>query len=235
MTSTEELGSGWRSGGPTGLQNQLAELNPRLVGSIPTRSRHLLMCLICGSVLFTGELFGQNSPPVEGARIVDTEYLEQDRISARGAFIRSLLIPGWGQSAAGSPGRGAFYFGIEGASLWMVLKTARNLGGARRRLETLETGARLKFTSTEGLKGTALDQAVANDPDVRAAATLIEDRLEQREDWIAVSLFFLLFGAADAFVTAHLQHFPEPLDTKIEANLERGVGVSFTMPISLFR
>ena len=31
-----------RSGGLTGLQNQLAWLNPGLVGSIPTRSRHRL-------------------------------------------------------------------------------------------------------------------------------------------------------------------------------------------------
>ena len=30
-----------RSGGLTGLQNQLARLNPGLVGSIPTRSRYL--------------------------------------------------------------------------------------------------------------------------------------------------------------------------------------------------
>ena len=30
-----------RSGGLTGLQNQLARLNPGLVGSIPTRSRHM--------------------------------------------------------------------------------------------------------------------------------------------------------------------------------------------------
>ena len=37
MTHWEGIGSG----GSTGLQNQLAELNPRLVGSIPTRSRQL--------------------------------------------------------------------------------------------------------------------------------------------------------------------------------------------------
>ena len=34
-----------RSGGLTGLQNQLARLNPGLVGSIPTRSRHRWRCL----------------------------------------------------------------------------------------------------------------------------------------------------------------------------------------------
>ena len=33
-----------RSGGLTGLQNQLARLNPGLVGSIPTRSRHRCSC-----------------------------------------------------------------------------------------------------------------------------------------------------------------------------------------------
>ena len=48
-------------------------------------------------------------------------------------------------------------------------------------------------------------------------------------------MFFLMFGAADAFVTAHLEDFPEPLETRIETSPELGVGVSFSLPLNFFR
>jgi hypothetical protein len=39
-----------------------------------------------------------------------------------GAFLRSLILPGWGQAAVNQPVRGAFYFTMEATSLWMVYK-----------------------------------------------------------------------------------------------------------------
>src|SRR3954465_4791481 len=53
------------------------------------------------------------------------------RISPRGAFLRSLVLPGWGQSAIGAPGRGAVYFGLEAGSLWMVYKSNQKLQEAK--------------------------------------------------------------------------------------------------------
>lgn len=41
-------------------------------------------------------------------------------------------MPGWGQVATGRPGRGAFYFAAEAASLFMVWKTQAKLSAARR-------------------------------------------------------------------------------------------------------
>ena len=117
----------------------------------------------------------------------------------------------------------------------MVLKTARNLSSARRQLSTLENGARAELAMSQGLQGSALDQAVKEYKGVSEASTLVENRSQQREDWMAVSIFFLLFGAADAFVTAHLQDFPEALEANLEVSPESGVGLGLSLPVNLFR
>ena len=49
-----------------------------------------------------------------------------------GALVRSLVLPGWGQTAVGRPARGAVYFVAEAASLFMVFKTQAKLDAARR-------------------------------------------------------------------------------------------------------
>jgi hypothetical protein len=108
------------------------------------------------------------------------------RITPRGAFLRSLVLPGWGQSELGAPGRGGVYFLLESGSLWMVLKTGQKLDEARR----LETIAR----ETGEIGPTAKHP-------------LVRDRENQREDWITLSIFWLFFSGADAFVAAHLQDF----------------------------
>lgn len=107
-------------------------------------------------------------------------------ISPRGAFLRSLVIPGWGQSELGAPGRGGVYFALEAGSLWMLVKSNRKLGEARE-------GERIA-------RETGLLGPNQIDP-------LVRDRQNQREDWLTLSIFWLFFSGADAFVAAHLQDF----------------------------
>ena len=119
----------------------------------------------------------------------DTVAAAQDSaqgISPRGAFIRSLVLPGWGQSELGEPGRGGIYFALEAGSLWMLIKSDRKLDQARE-LERVarETG-----------------QLRPNQPH-----PLVRDRRNQREDWLTLSIFWLFFSGADAFVAAHLKDF----------------------------
>jgi len=108
------------------------------------------------------------------------------RISPRTAFLRSLVLPGWGQSSIGAPGRGAVYFALESGSLWMVYKSnqklqeAKELQHARREMGLLEPDHTL--------------------PLVRA-------RRNEREDWITLSVFWFFFSGADAFVSAYLRDF----------------------------
>lgn len=107
-------------------------------------------------------------------------------ISPRGAFLRSLVIPGWGQSELGATGRGGVYFALEAGSLWMLIKSNRKLGEARE-------GERIA-------RETGLLGPNQIDP-------LVRDRQNQREDWLTLSIFWLFFSGADAFVAAHLQDF----------------------------
>ncbi len=53
-------------------------------------------------------------------------------VSPMGALLRSLVIPGWGQTAVDRPARGAVYFAAESASLFMVFKSNSKLSAARK-------------------------------------------------------------------------------------------------------
>jgi hypothetical protein len=124
---------------------------------------------------------------VSGDTVPDEEVPDSlQGISPRGAFLRSLIIPGWGQSELGLPGRGGIYFALEAGSLWMFIKSDRKLDEARE-------GERIARES-----GQLLPSQI--DP-------LVRDRQNQREDWLTLSIFWLFFSGADAFVAAHLQDF----------------------------
>lgn len=131
-------------------------------------------------------------------------------VTPRGALLRSFLVPGWGQAATGSPGRGGFYFLAGSGSAWMLAKTQGQLRFAAdvRRTVEAETRARL---AGEGVPADSIPILLDDDEAVVSARNLEEARKSQREDWIALGLFVLLLGGVDAFVSAHLQDFPEPL------------------------
>lgn len=130
------------------------------------------------------------------------------RISPKGAFLRSLVLPGWGQSSIGAPGRGAVYFALESGSLWMVYTSNRKLSEAKR----LQAAMR-----EEGL--------IAPDADFG----LVHSRRNQREDWITLSVFWYFFAGADAFVSAYLRDF----DTHVRAapGINGGTELQLSVPV----
>ena len=149
------------------------------------------------------------------------------RVSPGGAALRSFVVPGWGQAVAGSTERGAVYFTLESLGLWMILKTSKTLGSARdiEAMQRLEAEERLIAGGTVD----PLPGAIDADPAVESAFNLVEIRKQQREDWIAFSVFFLLLGGADAFVAAHLADFPDPLETAIRPLPDMGVELGFRL------
>jgi hypothetical protein len=148
-------------------------------------------------------------PPAPAAARADTAAADTvRRISPRGAFLRSLALPGWGQSAVGSPGRGAIYFALETGSLWMVYKSQRKLHFARRNQEYLREVGELAEDRQSGL---------------------VNSREEQLEDWITLSGFFLLFNAADAFVSAHLVDFDERIG--VVPGRRGGAEINVSLPV----
>ena len=103
-------------------------------------------------------------------------------VSPGGAFLRSLVLPGWAQAELGHESRGAFYFLAETFSLFMIARTQIRLNHAKRTLPA--------------------------DDDI------ISSRKQQRQDWIALAVFWGLFSAADGWVSVQLYGFDEATGVK---------------------
>ena len=152
--------------------------------------------------------------------------------SPAGAFLRGVLIPGWGHTVSGSLTRGAFYFGVETASIWMLFKTVQKLKAVRSRVDFWETRVTEQLLADGIVDPLEVAAALDADPDVIRTRNLAEGREEQREDWMAVSIFFLLVSGVDAFVSAHLEGFPEPLTVGPTENGE-GLELGLRIPVGL--
>lgn len=128
----------------------------------------------------------QDAPAAEPAasapEVLDLPY------SPRGAFFRSLILPGWGQTYVGAPGRGAVYFTLASGSFLMTYVARQQLLDARSEQEWLvETGA--------------------VQPGVDTEFTLARER--HFEDWAALSLFLMFLSGADAYVSAYFADFQD--------------------------
>jgi hypothetical protein len=145
---------------------------------------------------------------VRGAEARRDTVQRRYRISPGQAFVRSLVLPGWGQSSIGAPGRGAVYFALEAGSLWMVYKSDRKLNEAHEEDRILR------------------EQGLLEEGQV---SPLTRDRRAQREDWITLSVFWLFFSGADAFVAAHLRDFDEHVG--VEPSPTGGVQFQASIPV----
>ena len=93
----------------------------------------------------------------------------------------------------------------------MVFKTSRRLRVARQQVAVWEeqVTAQLK---RQGITGPdEVESVLGRNEQVASLRGLVDAREEQREDWVAVGIFALLMSGVDAFVSAHLQDFPDPL------------------------
>ncbi len=74
------------------------------------------------TVHLSGQVPDTTPPPLvtSGALVVATDTAH--RIRPMGAFLRSLLVPGWGQAATGRRVSGALFATWEGVSAMMTLK-----------------------------------------------------------------------------------------------------------------
>jgi hypothetical protein len=176
--------------------------------------------------------------------VVRTEAIDSTALrrfpSPGGAFLRSVLVPGWGQAAYGAYFRGGVYFAAESGSWFMLLKTMAKLGEARD-IEKWRMGAvrdslmaaiaadeelaEQYRQRAEGLE-MAVDLEVDQHPDVLGSRKLVNARKEQREDWIVLTLFWMLASGVDAFVTAHLSDFPARVNAEPRPDGRLDVGVS---------
>ena len=83
---------------------------------------------------------------------------------------------------------------------------------------------------SEGITDLAdIDSELEQHDEIARLRGLVDARTEQREDWAAVAIFFLLMSGVDAFVSAHLQDFPEALT--VEGDPSGTVSVAFRVPV----
>ena len=131
-----------------------------------------------------------------------------------GAFLRAVLLPGWGHASIGSYRRGAFHFAAEATTGLLLARTLWRLDRAKdaQRLEEMRFAAALPLGLSQDSVAVLLDR----DQTVDDARELVDARRQQVEDWIALGAFLVFLSGADAFVSAHLRDFPEPLGAEAQ-------------------
>lgn len=154
-----------------------------------------------------------------------------DPPSPGGAFLRSLAVPGWGHAAIGSYGRGAFYVVAETGTWYALIRTRMRLNEARERASSRERNVRAGL-EREGLTDPIeIETRLDADPALQDIRGLVEAREGQQEDWVALGIFLMLLSGADAYVSAHLANFPDPIDVGVVPGAAGGVELAVRVPI----
>lgn len=135
--------------------------------------------------------------------------------SPGGAMLRAILLPGWGHASIGAHTRGGFYFAAEVGAASMFLRSRWRRGEAQERVALRERVLRSALEA-EGISDpTEIDERLGDDPALAGARRLVDARGGQQEDWLALGIFLMLLSGADAFVSAHLGNFPEPIAPEV--------------------
>ena len=117
-------------------------------------------------------------------------------ITPKAAFLHSLALPGWGQSALRRSTAATIFSSAEVGAIYMVMKSRADLQRARAlsQLDSITIG------------DPSLGETVTRVPAV--TQELINARRLHLEDWIAALLFNHLLAGADAYVAANLWDLP---------------------------
>lgn len=183
--------------------------------------------------------FAQNRPDtIQG--VADT--IPREAAVPRGALIRSLILPGWGQFYVGAPRRGAFFVAIQGASYYMLVKTIGKLNDikdeervlAQRGRDSLQAAMALDTALARRLSDPLLfEDALADYPGLEGARALVTSRERHRQDWIVYTVFFTFASGVDAYVTAHMKDFPVGITTTRRS--DGGVGLNLRLNVGTRR
>ncbi len=106
------------------------------------RGRFLVVLLTAATLAFAAPAPGlraqEPEPPPAGQDTLQAAEADQaapDRerpVSPAGAMLRSVIVPGWGQTAARQPARGAIYFTVWSGGVFMILKSNAEVNAAER-------------------------------------------------------------------------------------------------------
>ena len=206
-----------------------------------TAYRRLLGALACGvlvAAVAPGPARGQQLPtappsaPGDTAGVGTTKAAPARGTSPRGAFLRAVALPGWGHASIGAYNRGAFYVAVEGMAGWALVKARGRYAEAGRRIAFRESVVRAQLASDGVTDPVEIQDALDADEVLQDLMALKDSRRQQREDGTALSIFLLLLAGADAYVSTHLEHFPQPISVEAQpvGNGRMEVSLSFTLP-----
>lgn len=178
-----------------------------------------------------GTALGQDVPPTAPTPDLALGPSVLDPPSPGGAFLRSLAVPGWGHAAIGAKGRGAFYVITEGGTWYQLIRTRLRLLNARDHLDLRERAVRASLASDGITDPDEIEARLVSDPGVVGARSLVSSRESQQEDWVALAVFLMLLSGADAYVSAHLAGFPDPIDVGVLPGPDGGVELAVRVPV----
>ena len=172
-----------------------------------------------------------NPVPTPAQETVELPELDEPTTPG-GAFLRAVLLPGWGHASIGSYTRGGFYFAAETTAGFLLARTVRRLEIAKDARDLKEDRLRERLLA-DGSDPDSVAAQIDADPEVARSRRLVRSRRQQVEDWAALGLFMVFLSGADAFVSAHLRDFPEPIPLSLEVEPIRSgaVGVGISLPL----
>ena len=169
-----------------------------------------LLC-VASCTVASAPLLGQEAPQ---SVVPDSTALFAP-VTPSKAFLRAVLVPGWGHASIGTHTRAGFYFALEATTAYGLLRTQTRLNEVTARADFRESVLREDLAAQGIVEFDEIESALEADARLDNLRDLEDSRRQQREDWAALGIFLLLLSGADAFVSAHLQDFPEPI--QIEA------------------
>jgi hypothetical protein len=183
--------------------------------------------LLAGGVLPAA---AQQIPEVTGP-VPRVELPPPLEMSPGGAFWRALLVPGWGHAAIGSYTRGGFYVAAQTASFYTLFRARARIGEAQERVAFREGLLRRELAREGVTDPDEIDARLAADDQLSELLVLKKSRKEQQEDMLAFSIFLVLISSADAYVSAHLARFPEPLELEASPSPTGGLDVGLKVSV----
>ena len=168
--------------------------------------RWRVVVLACAAALASQPLRAQQRPPARppadsAVTPVDTTGPKPERkppISARRAFLYSLVLPGYAQSVLGRGRAGTLQLSFETVALVMLRQSEADVREARR---NVADSIPVSFVDATGAAKTRYERTPF-------PTSLIKSRRAHVEDWIAVLIANHLFAAADGYVAALLWDLP---------------------------
>jgi hypothetical protein len=135
-------------------------------------------------------------------------------ITPKAAFLHSLLVPGWGQSALRRSTAATIFASAELGIIYMVGKSQADLRTAKafQRLDSVTVG--------DPSLGETPTKVPSVDP------RLISARRLHLEDWLAAWIFNHLLAGADAYVAANLWDLPARVSIQ-HTPVGPGIGAQF--------